>query len=170
MDAVGDNKPEGSDESDDEEEEEEEDESEDDEEVQEHDNPSPIPIETEEVQSKAENVPRDMDVSDKGTGEDAPHPSDPVSDSSAHDRQISRSPPKSRVPSPDSLAKMTESLSISASQRDIKDIVSSDLTKQRARQRQKHHSKRGAQRVGRPEGSKAKQDTRVKADKSGFWD
>ena len=86
-------------------------------------------------------------------------------------RELSRSPPQSRSPSPSSLAKMTAALSLSSSQHSgIKDIVSSDLTKQRARQRQKYHSKRGAHRVGRPKGSKAKQDSRVKVDKSGVWE
>ena len=86
-------------------------------------------------------------------------------------RELSRSPPQSRSPSPSSLAKMTASLSLSTSQHaDIKDIVSSDLTKQRARQREKYHSKRGAHRIGRPKGSKAKQDNRVKVDKSGVWE
>jgi RIO kinase 2 len=86
-------------------------------------------------------------------------------------RELSRSPPQSRSPSPSSLAKMTAALSISSSQHPgIKDIVSSDLTKQRARQRQKYHSKRGAQRVGRPKGSKAKQDNRIKVDRSGVWE
>jgi len=66
---------------------------------------------------------------------------------------------------------MTAALSLSSSHHPgIKDIVSSDLTKQRARQQQKYHSKRGAQRIGRPKGSKAKQDNRVKVDKSGFWE
>jgi RIO kinase 2 len=85
-------------------------------------------------------------------------------------RELSRSPPRSRSPSPSSLAKMTAALSISSQHQDIKDIVSSDLTKERARQRQKYHSKRGAHRIGRPKGSKAKQDSRVKVDKSGFWE
>jgi RIO kinase 2 len=53
---------------------------------------------------------------------------------------------------------------------DIKDIVSSDLTKERARQQRKHHSKRGARHAGRAKGSKAKQDTRVKLDRGGMWD
>jgi RIO kinase 2 len=86
-------------------------------------------------------------------------------------RELSRSPPQSRSPSPSSLAKMTAALSLSTSQHSgIKDIVSSDLAKQRARERQKYHSKRGAHRIGRPKGSKAKQDNRVKVDKSGFWE
>ena len=91
---------------------------------------------------------------------------------SLDERQVSRSPPKSRSPSPSSLEKMTASLSLSAPQPpEIKDIVSSDLRKQRARQERKHHSKRGARRGGRPQGSKAKQDVRYKFDTStsGVW-
>lgn len=94
-----------------------------------------------------------------------------LSDSSRPDREISRSPPQSRASSPSSLSKMTAALSLSSRQHlGIKDIVSSDLTKQRARQQQKYHSKRGAHRIGRPKGSKAKQDTRVKLDTSGVWE
>ena len=90
---------------------------------------------------------------------------------SLDERQVSRSPPKSRSPSPSSLEKMTASLSLSGSHRpEIKDVVSSDLRKQRARQERKHHSKRGIRWGGRPHGSKAKQDVRCKPDKSGVWD
>ncbi|KAH9982474.1 RIO1 family-domain-containing protein [Lactifluus volemus] len=45
-----------------------------------------------------------------------------------------------------------------------------DAYKERARQKQKHHSRRGAERIGRAKGSKGKQDNRVKLDKSGLWD
>ena len=89
---------------------------------------------------------------------------------SLDERQVSRSPPKSRSPSPSSLEKMTASLCLQPPE--IKDIVSSDLRKQRARQERKHHSKRGARRGGRPQGSKAKQDVRYKFDtspSSGVW-
>lgn len=116
-------------------------------------------------QSKGKQKAEHGDLSSDHSGIDA------LSDPSRPDREVSRSPPQSRSPSPSSLAKMTAALSLSSQQHaGIKDIVSSDLTKQRARQRQKYHSKRGAQRIGRPKGSKAKQDTRVKIDKSGIWE
>src|ERR1700722_18402595 len=51
----------------------------------------------------------------------------------------------------------------------IKDTVSSHLAKTIARQERKYHSK-GGRRAGRPQGSKAKQDIRVKCDKRGGWD
>ena len=51
----------------------------------------------------------------------------------------------------------------------IKDTVSSHLAKTIARQERKYHSK-GGRCAGRPQGSKAKQDIRVKCDKSGGWD
>ena len=44
----------------------------------------------------------------------------------------------------------------------IKEIVSLDLSKRRSREKQKYHSKRSTQRVGRAKGSKGKQDDRVK--------
>jgi RIO kinase 2 len=71
--------------------------------------------------------------------------------------------PLSRTPSP--------SLTRTALHSDgIKDIVSSDLTKDRARQQRKYHSKRSARQAGRPRGSKAKLDTRVKLESGGMWD
>lgn len=81
--------------------------------------------------------------------------------------QLSRSPPRSRSPSPDTLAKMTAALKLRAE--DVRERVATDLAK-RERQQKKYHTKRGAQRVGRPQGSKAKQDQRVRLDRGGIWD
>ncbi|KAF9460826.1 hypothetical protein BDZ94DRAFT_1128245, partial [Collybia nuda] len=53
---------------------------------------------------------------------------------------------------------------------EVKEIISSDLMKARAKQYRKYHSKRGARNIGRPQGSKAKQDMRVKVDQNGVWD
>ncbi|KAJ7070966.1 RIO1 family-domain-containing protein [Mycena amicta] len=78
-------------------------------------------------------------------------------------RSLSRSPPRSRSDSP-------ASLKDSAALQDVKEIVSGDLTKKRAQQQRKFHSKRNTRRAGRSQGSKAKQDTRVKVDSSGLWD
>ncbi|KAK0465126.1 RIO1 family-domain-containing protein [Desarmillaria tabescens] len=100
----------------------------------------------------------------KTRGRTEDYPSD-VSDIS-ETRELSRSPPRSRSVSPDSLAKMTEALSLN----NVRNIVSSNLSKSRAQQQRKYHSKRGARKAGRPQGSKAKQDTRVKMDRSGVWD
>ncbi|PBK77255.1 RIO1-domain-containing protein [Armillaria solidipes] len=100
----------------------------------------------------------------KSRGQTDDYPSD-VSDIS-ETRALSRSPPQSRPVSPDSLAKMTEALSLN----NVRNIVSSNLSKSRAQQQRKYHSKRGARKAGRPQGSKAKQDTRVKMDGSGVWD
>ncbi|KAI0067723.1 RIO1-domain-containing protein [Artomyces pyxidatus] len=52
----------------------------------------------------------------------------------------------------------------------IRERAAGEVAKEHARQQRKYHSKRGAQRVGRAKGSKAKQDTRVKLDKGGMWD
>lgn len=51
----------------------------------------------------------------------------------------------------------------------VKTRVASDIQKNQARQA-RFHSKRSTRKIGRPKGSKAKQDTRVKLDKTGFWD
>ena len=97
---------------------------------------------------------------------------DDLPSSSSRSRQLSRSPPASRHTSrsPSALAARTAALSLS-NQPDIKERVASEVSKQRAQQQRKYHSKRGAQKVGgRQKGSKAKMDTRVKPDRSGFWD
>ncbi|KAJ4489323.1 atypical/RIO/RIO2 protein kinase [Lentinula edodes] len=73
-------------------------------------------------------------------------------------RSLSRSPPRSRSNSP----------AADHSARNVKDIVKSNLDKSRARQQRKYHSKRSTRRAGRAQGSKAKQDTRVKLDST--WD
>ncbi|KAJ7038125.1 RIO1 family-domain-containing protein [Mycena alexandri] len=83
--------------------------------------------------------------------------------SESSQRSLSRSPPRSRAGSPISLEKSVASLA-------IKEIVSADLTKSRSQQQRKYHSKRNTRRAGRSQGSKAKQDTRVKLDTSGVWD
>jgi len=101
-------------------------------------------------------------------------------------RHLSRSPPGSRhssreasfsrPESPSSLANHTATLSLSDPRResssapkDITERVYSEVSKQRAKQQRKYHSKKGAQRVGRPKGSKAKMDGRLKLD-TGGWD
>jgi RIO kinase 2 len=102
-----------------------------------------------------------------GPSSDKHNISDPISRSSSRMSQLSRSPPRSRSPSPDTLAKMAASLSLQSAA--MRERVASDLSR-RSRQQKKYHTKRGAQRAGRPQGSKAKQDTRVKLDKSGIWE
>ena len=91
----------------------------------------------------------------------------PPSRPSTSHSQLSRSPPRSRSPSPDTLVKMTAALRLRAV--DVRERVATDLAK-RHRQQKKYHTKRGGQRVGRPQGSKAKQDQRVKLDRGGIWD
>lgn len=78
---------------------------------------------------------------------------------------LSRSPPRSRSVSPSTLEKMMAAMDLSG----IKDKVASDLSKSRNKQQRKHHSKRAVRKAGRPQGSKAKQDLRVKPDRQGDW-
>lgn len=78
---------------------------------------------------------------------------------------LSRSPPQSRSISPATLEKMMDALDLN----EIKNKVTSDLSKNMARQQRKYHSKRAVRKAGRPQGSKAKQDTRVKVDHHGVW-
>ncbi|KAG6850495.1 hypothetical protein H0H93_012496 [Arthromyces matolae] len=104
-----------------------------------------------------------------GTTNGPRHDTQRSSENLSRDELVSLSlppPSTSRPVSPENLADLTSSLDISG----IKNIVSNDLAKTRAAQQRKHHSKRGARRAGRPQGSKSKQDTRVKLDRSGMWD
>lgn len=101
-------------------------------------------------------------LDDHGTSQD----NSPPSRSSSRFSQLSRSPPRSRSPSPDTLEKMTVAMSLHTP--DIRERVATDLAR-RTRQQKKYHSKRGALRAGRPHGSKGKQDRRVKLDRDGFW-
>ncbi|TCD61751.1 hypothetical protein EIP91_007977 [Steccherinum ochraceum] len=86
-------------------------------------------------------------------------------------RPISRSPPASRhtsrSPSPSSLIERTAALSL---RENVKDRLTSQVSKDRARQQRKYHSKSGARTAGRQKGSKAKMDTRIKPDRSGVWE
>lgn len=68
--------------------------------------------------------------------------------------------------SPDRLTQTVKDFSLLG----IRTKVTSDLSKTRSHQERKHHSKRSTRQVGRPEGSKAKQDKKVRLDRSGIWD
>ncbi|KAH8120430.1 RIO1 family-domain-containing protein [Phellopilus nigrolimitatus] len=125
---------------------------------------------------------------------------DETDDSGAHSDTSSAASRRSRAPSPtDSLIAYTASLTLSPpalpdadvddadgldpgletvtrsgdshpEANSIKERVASDISRHRARQTSKYHSKRGAKKIGRPKGSKAKQDLRVKVDQSGVWE
>ncbi|KAI9445193.1 RIO1-domain-containing protein [Lactarius indigo] len=73
-------------------------------------------------------------------------------------------PPRSASASPSrQVADKDQENSLSAKKRkEIRDKAAIDAYKERARQKQKYHSRRGAERIGRAKGSKSKQDNRVK--------
>jgi RIO kinase 2 len=92
----------------------------------------------------------------------------------ANAESLSQEPPRggSRSSSPTSeiASQVEERLSVNASKdKEIRNKAAIDAFKGRAREKQKYHSRRGAERIGRPKGSKAKQDNRVQVDKSGLW-
>lgn len=93
----------------------------------------------------------------------------------ANAESLSQEPPRggSRSSSPTSqfASPVEKRLSVNASkEKQMRDKAAIDALKGRAREKQKYHSRRGAERIGRPKGSKAKQDNRVQVDKSGLWD
>lgn len=51
----------------------------------------------------------------------------------------------------------------------LKERAAADVGRQQVRQ-SKFHSKRSARKIGRPKGSKAKQDNRIRLEKGGFWE
>ena len=68
-------------------------------------------------------------------------------------------------------SKVESTLSVKGSEeQEIRDKAANEAYKRRAREKQKYHSRRGAERIGRAKGSKGKQDNRVKLDKGGLWD
>ncbi|KAH9082073.1 RIO1-domain-containing protein [Lactarius deliciosus] len=72
-------------------------------------------------------------------------------------------PPRSASASPSrQVADKDQENSFSAKRKEIRDKAAIDAYKERARQKQKYHSRRGAERIGRAKGSKSKQDNRVK--------
>lgn len=150
--------------SDEEEEEEESDESEGDDVLDGHEDDVQVGGSESEMQEKDLEDPLSTQAPSCSQPEDTPGP---ISRPTSRMSQLSRSPPRSRSPSPDTLAKMAASLSLQDAA--FRDRVASDLAK-RSRQQKKYHTKRGAQRAGRPQGSKAKQDTRIKVDRSGIWE
>lgn len=135
-------------------------------------------IEEEDIEEPAENEPEHHDTLHGPPDEDAVPFTSARSHSPSQDSESSRS----RSASPSSLPDRTAALSLSPSENahsrtkyhdggpDLKEKVHSEVSKRRVREVRKHHSKKGAQRVGRPKGSKAKQDARVKVDGGGFWD
>jgi len=93
----------------------------------------------------------------------------------ANAESLSQEPPRagSRSSSPTSqiASQVEKGLSVNASKdKQMRNKAAIDALKGRAREKQKYHSRRGAERIGRPKGSKAKQDNRVQVDKSGLWD
>lgn len=92
------------------------------------------------------------------------------------DDRLSRSPPQSRRPYPHAHedepdGKEPEDDDLEANKDDIiKNKVASDITKKRAQQQRKYHSKRSTRSAGRAHGSKAKQDKTVRlSEHGGFW-
>ena len=140
--------------------------------------------EEEDKEDGAEGIEQSADEPEKNDQQHDPLDEDNVPSTSARSHSPSQdsNSSHSRSPSPSSLADRTTALSLSPSEHahtttkyhdagsDVKEKVHSEVSKRRAREVRKYHSKKGAQRIGRPKGSKAKQDTRVKVDGGGFWD
>lgn len=94
---------------------------------------------------------------------------------SDHERPLSRSPPQSRRHldldhEGDEEEEENKDENDKGTRNDLKSIVSADIHKKRAQQQRKYHSKRSTRNAGRPQGSKAKQDKRVKLSEHAGWD
>jgi len=93
-----------------------------------------------------------------------------ATDSALESESEAEGPPGSATASPSGqVADKNQDDSLSANagwkRKEIRDKAAIDAYKERARQKQKYHSRRGAERIGRAKGSKSKQDNRVK-----LWD
>ncbi|TFK77036.1 RIO1-domain-containing protein [Pluteus cervinus] len=112
--------------------------------------------------SGSEEESEEESESERDEGEEKPLPARAISP----ERPLSRSPPQSRpiTPVPQDVEELTNALA----SHNIKDKVTSELAKNRSQQQRKHHSRKSTKRAGRPKGSKAKQDTRVKLEPG--WD
>jgi RIO kinase 2 len=79
--------------------------------------------------------------------------------------------PSNNAPEASDLAKSDEEPESSdvSEEDEMKTRVVNEITKTRARQQKKYHSKKSTGRAGRTKGSKAKQDTRVKLDSGGWY-
>ena len=93
----------------------------------------------------------------------------------ANAEPLSQEPPcagsRSSSPTSQIASQVEKRLSVNASnEKQVRNKAAIDALKGRAREKQKYHSRRGAERIGRPKGSKAKQDNRVQVDRSGLWD
>ena len=87
--------------------------------------------------------------------------------------EASRASPASPSPIEQLSSKVESTLSVKgggSKEQEIREKAANEAYKRRAREKQKYHSRRGAERIGRAKGSKAKQDNRVKLDKGGLWD
>ena len=109
-----------------------------------------------------------LSVSDADQGAE---PDDLSSSADSQRSSGSRSPSLSVVDRTAAMSLEPSQTPSSPGAREIADKVQIEVAKRHARQRRKHHSKKGAQsKGGRPRGSKRKQDTRIKVDGGGFWD
>ncbi|KAI0734552.1 RIO1-domain-containing protein [Fomitopsis betulina] len=133
-----------------------------------------------DIKDPADNEPENNDPLHKPVDEDDA----PPTPARSHPASQDSNPSRSRSASSSSLPDRVAALSLSPSEHthshtkhhdggtdaEFKDKVHSEVARQRVREVRKYHSKKGAQRIGRPKGSKAKQDTRVTVDGGGFWD
>ena len=84
-------------------------------------------------------------------------------------RQLSMSPPKSRRDLQQGGGEEGEERDENRRARRIKEIVSNDIAKMKEKEQRKYHSKKSVRNAGRPQGSKAKQDKRVKLSEHTDW-
>ena len=111
-------------------------------------------------------------MEDTSRGEDSEQAEDGIpegsgaagADSILESESEGEGPPRSATVSPTGQVadKDQENSPSGWNRKEMRDKAAIDAYKERARQKQKYHSRRGAERIGRAKGSKSKQDTRVK--------
>jgi len=100
------------------------------------------------------------DVESKKGGDDSEADDSPTSEEDPNESRAARKARKAAKPKQPTRV-----------EKDVKATVSSELTRQRARQDRRYHSKKSVGKAGRAKGSKMKSDTRVKITGGGDgWD
>ena len=124
-----------------------------------------------EVEGAASNVEESEHEDEEPDGSAKSWQADSEEGNKTEASRASRSRERPTSPVGQLVSKVEGALSVKGSEeQEIRDKAANEAYKRRAREKQKYHSRRGAERIGRAKGSKGKQDNRVKLDKGGLWD
>lgn len=128
----------------------------------------------EEEEDGSENDDEGLEESGGSDGDLDRKPADQEADTGSRDQETQSHDEKSDQ----DIAERTRGLSLedsnvqphpSANPDRVREVVAAQVSKSRARDKSKYHSRKNPIQAGRAKGSKAKQDIRQKMDTSGIW-